>query len=816
MKKKKIKADDYFSAGPLEVARFGKNVLMRSNWDPEQFHKFQKSLVERLPQVENEIDDLIRQSVEIIERNDALSLLRRAFWEMAGLHIEMKSEAEGDEATLRSVQTLEYIQNIAASAAQTQRIESEVSEEDWAALTDTISNVYSKVNREFLLSEHAKRKAEGKEDEDIEEFRHRALIHWVNIRGERYSVHEQAHLSDLLLCQSPIVESVLGIGASHLIVEIEKIHRSLIEGVGRAAEDLRELDAECSPELRQLAKSDPNQFESEEAMREAMDTIIAEKGLRARHEDVVGRFFGYDLFDLEKVTSLPRSVLDVLSWEQGEQTSFLSEGEHRGWPLRITPISQRPFLKIRDGYWCFNAFGLLDNLYRIIQRIVFANRPDLKQDWIGRQKENTERLPLRYFDKLLPGNFQLRDVYYRWYPNDGHPKKEWCETDGLVIYGDHLFIFEVKAGSFTYTSPYDDYEAHIRSIDTLVQKPADQGARFASYLDSAESIALFDADKKEIRQISKGDFRKITVCAVTVDPFTEIASQIQHLSPLGVSAEKTPTWSISIDDLRVCSDLFSEPLVFLHYLEKRMEAGRCESVSVSDELDHIGLYFRLNDYARHATELSQELGGEMRFNGYRQEIDEYFHDRLRDGALPSPFYQSVPLYIRKIIEFCGKDRSDAWVSLVSYLLDGSEECRKEVAEGIEHAVHNQELRKRLQVVSTTGEFRITVACWQPHFFKPDPEFLREHAKTELVCHDEPDRRILEIFFDSSNKIDRLSWSSVRPADIPSERRGFYLREAEEIRARRVRQTKNQRRGKLSRNAPCPCGSGLKFKKCCLS
>ena len=59
--RKKSRPDDYFRYGHLEVARFGKTVLMRNRMSQEQAEAIQAKLIEHLPGVVREIDNIIPQ-----------------------------------------------------------------------------------------------------------------------------------------------------------------------------------------------------------------------------------------------------------------------------------------------------------------------------------------------------------------------------------------------------------------------------------------------------------------------------------------------------------------------------------------------------------------------------------------------------------------------------------------------------------------------------------------------------------------------------------------------------------------------------------
>jgi hypothetical protein len=819
MKKKLVKPDDYFSSGLFEFARFGKNVVMRSNATAEQLDVIHGLLLEKLPNIEKKIESLVKTAVDLINEHEPTILLHRAYWEMASHHTAMITDdshtpvdTEAEDA-LTSVRALEYIQNVVASTPANKIQKDKVDEEQWTRLIETISNLYKTFNTEYLLAYSIKSRSEDSLEEEVAQFRIQSVAHWVNVRGERYSNHEKEHLEDLLLCQNELIEDVLGVSARTLVDEIFKIHDSLTNGVGESAIETGELSNIVYTEFERRIESGKLKPNSEQEIQSELLNIVDDLGLSERHEKAIGRFLGFDLFDLQKVTNLPQNVLEKLSWGRGEETTFFSGDKFSGWPIRIAPISRRPFVSIDGKFYCFCIYGLFDNFYRVIQRLLFAGRPDRKQEWTVKQKENTEDLPFRFFEKLLPGNFSLKEVYYKWYPNENSDKLEWCETDGIIIYGDNLIVVEVKGGSFTYTSPFDDFQAHIKSIEALVKNPSKQGERFVEYLANSDEVSLYDVNKSEVFRIRKDSFRRITICALTADPFTEIASQIQHLKPLGVELGSTFTWSISIDDLRVCKDVFSNPLIFLHYLEKRMDATRSLKVNVNDELDHLGLYFEHNDYSMHAEELASDIGGDLRFNGYRQKIDEHFQNKIYGLDLAELGQKDLPENIKSILEYCSKNSPQKWVDLTSYLLNGDSTFREQISNGIEQALEAQIARRRLQVISTTGERRLTIACWQPTVFSPNPDFLLEQVKTEMTAHEEPDRKALQLFFDARGSISDIKWSEVVDSDIPVSMTGYYQTKALEMKRRRIIQSK-EKYGKVRPNSKCPCGSGRKFKKCC--
>src|SRR5271165_5857333 len=154
----------------------------------------------------------------------------------------------------------------------------------------------------------------------------------------------------------------------------------------------------------------------------------------------------------------------------------------------------------------------------------------------GRNRQGQQRVDLTlspaYFRRLLPGAQVWQSVFYRG--DTGNGKIDWCEADAVIAFEDHLFIVECRGGAFTWTPPATDFDAYFDSLKNLVLKPAKQGSRFVTYLEGAETVAIFDRDKKQIGELTRANYRHITICPVSLDPFTEIAAQVQHLKKIGI------------------------------------------------------------------------------------------------------------------------------------------------------------------------------------------------------------------------------------------------------------------------------------------
>jgi hypothetical protein len=378
---------------------------------------------------------------------------------------------------------------------------------------------------------------------------------------------------------------------------------------------------------------------------------------------------------------------------------------------------------------------------------------------------------------------------------------------------DNLFIVESKGGAFTYTSPATDFPAYVDSLRNLLLKPATQGKRFLEYISDCDAVSIYDAEHREMGRLRRENFRHITVCAVTLDPFTELAAQVQHLPKIGIDAGETPVWAISVDDLRVYADLFDNPLIFLHFVEQRALAYHAKAIQSDDELDHLGLYLKHNRYSDYSEGLQAESGAKITFHGYRSDIDRYFRERLQDAPGVISPKQAMPSRLMELLNLLAARPRDgrAWVS--GYVLDRSSEWRHGMAGCIRQELNDQPTSRVARPWSTSGDTRLTLFCWCASGAVRDASKAVDHACIVMLMADEPDRLLMELSYDEEKNLVDVHWCMLTQASLTEEKRARLGPGMETLRRTRVLTAKAAK--KIGRNALCPCGSERKYKRCCL-
>lgn len=148
------------------------------------------------------------------------------------------------------------------------------------------------------------------------------------------------------------------------------------------------------------------------------------------------------------------------------------------------------------------------------------------------------------------------------------------------------------------------------------------------------------------------------------------------------------------------------------------------------------------------------------------------------------------------------------------LLNCAGESRSNITSGIDEALKEQSEHQRSKPLSTYGDIKITLFCWQEGLLERKKDFALDHARAAMLVAQDKERLLLELSFDATERLIDVNYSFLRLDDIPTFDVDKLKALAERLRFTRIQKAK-QLGGKIGRNAYCPCGSGQKYKRCCL-
>jgi hypothetical protein len=753
-----------------------------------------KSLEIDKEELTTRINTLVCDIRNAVASSDAVELLRYAFWRKNSHSTEAAKSPLGESHDyLISMRLIDYIQSLIASTPCSDTTEL-LNEDNFEELADKVELLFKSISCYHEHQELPKQFERSKENDLAWGFYIQVQMAKYFVRGTRFRPHIIPFFREFLLPHDEIFKNLYGVGCQDIISGLEKIQYSLTIELENIRGELQQLikDSNCESDI-------------------SLDEIL----LNCKNIDLKKRlincFWGDELFNLGKITNWPISLLNDLSWAQGENTDFFA-GEKSGWPYKDWPIFQKPFIKLQDKFYCFDLFCLFDNFYRVIQRIILSRAPEYRNLWTTKQTEISESVPFELFKRILPAADFFKQVYYK------DEQKRWCETDGIIISDDHIFVLEVKGGQLSNECPTDNFESYVKSLKRLLESPSKQGSRFLKTLNKNKKMTLFDHAHNPVTHIQSEQFAHQTVCVITIDLICEMAAKVHQLENLGIQAGNFNVWALSIDDLRMHADIFGNPLVFLHYIEKRAKANKSSYLRLNGEIDHLALYLDCNDYYEEAERVGKRYKNvhpsRYKWVGVGMDIQKYYSDMYYSKYFPeiSPAHvpaQEMHAAYKDIIDSLAKETSTHRRKAVSTLLNFSGERRNTLIQSIE----SQKNHKRGKVISLWGNECITVLCTIKDLSPFNMiEESQDIARAYACYHNEKERMWLHLNFSGKGKLLETHFRFFKPEDFPTDEREYYYGAGQYIVDQKTSSLGAHK--KIGRNAPCPCGSGVKYKKCC--
>lgn len=785
---KTIQADDYFSNGTFEISRFGTQALVKNNRTAEQLKAYMDYLQAEYPTKYENISQKISELKEKVLQSNPYNLLMYLRQTAFMLQINIFSEFEYTKDANAIMRAQEYVQSILVSAEGHYQcsMTEDMQETIYEQIIDDFNSLYAELQTFYFYWAAYIQKTTEISDDQLNTLVEAQYMYWV--RGNRYQVFELEPLKKLLPPHNSVLMELFGISANEIINGLEKLQYTLSQGY---ADTLMELGKEYQNFTVAVAKG-----------------IDAEKAIRSRTNHVnkiLDKLGGADLIDVKSITGWDNRFIQALTYQLGECHSFLNESIFSGWPIVELPVMRKPFIKINGIAYAFLYYALFDNIYRNIQKSVTQLKPEYKESWKNKQTEASEEMVASLFSSLLPG----AEVHIgNYYPVNTSLKK-MNENDIIITYMNHLFIVEVKAGSFPSTPPLTDFQAHISAYQKLAEAADSQCSRTLSYISRCSPAQFYDHDKNAKFCLPNPEsFDAIFTFSVTIDNFNAFAAKAEKTSIISL---KEKTIVISYDDLLAYKGYFTSPISFLHFLKQRQAAISVPQYQLSDELDHLGLYIEKNLYTLEPSPF--DVHRVVPF-GFRQDLDKYFGLLFLNSAASKKPVQNIPKEVSEIIQILENDITLENIRLAHFLLDLSSDAKEDLGKQISYALCRQKELGRTVPISRFGEIKYCVFISMPNIrpFTISEQLDYSYAaasrnETVPVFWISLEYDDTDILISAQGK--NCFFSDLKGADIER------LKNLGNLKAKDWIKLYKQSHKKIGRNDICPCGSGKKYKFCCL-
>lgn len=744
-------------------------------------------LANRCPQLKKHVDEAVHNLRERILNCDPLHLLQFAQSHMLFNEIGISSEFQQPSFDALAINRFtEYAQSIYVSGSLHITVQANSEENEFNSILQDFINLFHLLH-EYYFSLSAKWTVENKYEKDlIDNVLESQLMYGV--RGKRYQFVEKEYFTTLLSPHNEIFKQLFGLSADDIISGIIKLQYALSQGRFAALNKL----AQMFTEFQSTGKEDLKSY---------LDNHLKSG------QDLISKAFGIDLNKVINVTGWPERFVKELSYQCGEETTFFSHAEYAGWPGIDLPIQKRPFITIGNQYYCFDYYSFFDNFYRAIQKTVTRLAPNYC--WSDKQQTASEMMVANIFKKMLPG--------CTIYQNNFYPQKKslktMAENDLMVVYYDVIIVVEIKAGSFVWTAPFTDFDNHIRSYKTLIEKADNQCKRTCDYISSSDTAILYNKDLTEKGRIPMTSIQDIYTISVTMDNIREFAAKAEKIGFLNL---KCNTISIAVDDLIVYQNYFDSPLKFLHFLKQRRTATENKTLALNDELDHLGMYIHHNCYAL-PDDVSKKPTVKF-FLGYREDLDTYFCQLYHPELNPQKPVQTLPKHFEQMLEWLNTSTLYNKIRISNYLLDFSSEAKEDLNSKIEYALHRQMSTHHSLALSASGSSSTSLrytcfVCLDGSKDFSDQE-KSDYTLSTLLWNKETDRIQICLRYSVDKKIQDINYTHFTLSDIPLSRRTMLYEEGRKRAIQRIQHFQILNHRKIGRNELCPCGSGKKYKKCC--
>lgn len=759
------------------------HVIFSNNISIPMRNKKINELSNRYDEETKLISDKVSNIIDLIHRTDPFQLMNFLVTTDYFANVMMGSEIEYTNEQILQSRAIEYIQSLLVSkAVETDKMIYDENEQEaffYKIQTETI-DLYNAVQQWYYYWAAYAEKVLKLDAEDIDYIVESQMF--SQVRGKRYQFQVEEHLRTLINPLNDLLKKSYNISSNEVIEGLLAIEFTLTRGRGEALSRLQDIMS-----IPDNNRDNPTQELIDEG-RSLFDNL-----------------FGTAANNVEKITNWPKNFIEKLSYSIGECDNF-SNQQYNFWPILSLPIQRKPFMKIKDTFFCFSYYNLFDNIYRMLQKLLIDFDIKNKDAWEQIQKETSEEAIASIFSDLLPGCEVFRDNYYP----EKQSLKRMNENDIIIKYENSLFIVEVKAGSFSPIPALINNESHLKSYKSLVEKADQQCQRTIDYLNRNNDSPIYGKDKRLKEVFKMGQYNYVYTICVTIDDFNEFAAKAEKLNSINI-AEGTIV--MSIEDLRTYKDYFESPFIFLNYFENRKNATKVEALRLNDELDHLGMYIQHNMYPK--TVIGGKKNSVIQAWGYRQELDEYFISLWSDEYKERP-ERNVDSTILQMLSLLGEKPINDKISFSNFLLDFSSEGAQRFSNSILSLQRRQQKLNRMLPMIGAGEgLRYVLFIEQPEIEFYSFDGMLKYCDGMLVFGKYSSIMLIRLEVDSKGRLIDLWFEERKIGNIPPEELDNlteYGRKTFNTRVKSMLRVSGKK--KIGRNDYCPCGSGLKYKNCC--
>ncbi|MCY4645962.1 MAG: SEC-C metal-binding domain-containing protein [Gammaproteobacteria bacterium] len=375
------------------------------------------------------------------------------------------------------------------------------------------------------------------------------------------------------------------------------------------------------------------------------------------------------------------------------------------------------------------------------------------------------------------------------------------EMDALVVFGDRAIVLQAKSKKLTLLARRGN-DLQLRSdFKAAVQDSVDQAFHCADLLgDPAVTLHRMDGTIIPSFELPSTIFP----LSVVADHYPALAFQARQFLKTNTNERIHPPLVIDVFGLDAITEMLNSPLRLLSYLALRSRFG--DSFWASHELTLLSYHLKRNLWAADDVDLvmlEDDIAADLDI-AMAVRRDGMSGERTPDGILTR--FEGTP-FSNIIAQI--EDLPDAVaIDLGLGLLELGEDTVNKINEYTEKVVEKTALDGGLHDMTigiSKASFGLTIHC---SLLDDRAAEIRLQGHCAMRKYSQKADRWFGIALRPNGKI-QLAAKLIEPWKFDREMETLLEDSA-------TRPLRRQTQGKIGRNHPCPCGSGKKYKRCCIT
>ncbi|UJF32171.1 YecA family protein [Paenibacillus hexagrammi] len=496
------------------------------------------------------------------------------------------------------------------------------------------------------------------------------------------------------------------------------------------------------------------------------------------------------------------SFLDCFSVEYGH-----SFNENFKFPSDTNIFRANPIFKYKNDLIVPSPSSLMWAIQSVIEEKM---KNDSKQ-WEKYQKHKGKYLESEVASafKIIFPNATIHQSLFYESVTDGELKK--FEIDCLIIYDTNILLIESKSGVFSESARKGGIRRLERIIKDNIESAFVQAHRARDYINNSELPIFRDRKGNELLRIEKANYYRIFLVSMTLHNFGQIATMLQKYGKARMYSYDEYPVSLNINDLKIMAESITSPSHFLHYLHRRVKINNRVSdkstIVTTDELDLFAHYFETNLFYDNENEYDL-----IHIPDYAPEFNQRY--LLKTMGMPvQPLEQKLNPQFKKIISDLEDLGQFGFTNIIINLLDLSNDARENLIKYLDIISNKTRVDGKfhdfsMALFNNPNDLKSGVGITLTTGLLKDREKMAKQLFTH--CQLKKNQQCYYEWIGIGRYIDSTRWFVDEAT---------YMRYEEEYDEQLDSLASEYLRGqkvtinKIPRNSPCPCGSGVKYKKC---